>query len=609
MARMLRALLVLFVAVVPAFAQGRLSSWVPPETPLIVEFERLDHETAWKRICAEPEVQRFLDGLGAAIARGIEGQRKQGPDFFQMFGLQPADFSGISIARGGLALIGLDPARGMYPDSVLHIEFREGGEKVEKILGGFRAAAMMVLGAHEGEKLGDATLWTLRVGEREPCHLLRGKDLFFASSKARLKATLEQIDGENGATLAGDAEFLNAQASMKAERFGFRLFARPAAIGRMVAPLLGENAERVRRALAIGGFDTITSISVADVPAGHLWRTELCIRHGKDAEFTNWFGSEPTSHRFAKRAPERPLLYFGERYDLARAMASMGRMLQAVDPDGHREAGEAIAEFNRVAGLDLKNDLLASLGDEWSAYVGGHQPGALVPDMVYLVSLKDRARFEKSVRALFENRAAWLALLGEDNPPELRHRRIRFREQNIDSIEITAADGAPGLILPSWTVGEDYVAFALWPQPLKHMLARRGSLEDNEGWKRVRQSVPDGAASGGYADLPRLFAWGYETAALALQGLQGAANRELAPYGTKLNFHDLPRAEVITRHLSPTVTYSVSRDGVTRMGYVSPCGVSLVAGAVIGLGAAAGVAEAARQEGIEVAERAAEEEE
>ena len=41
-----------------------------------------------------------------------------------------------------------------------------------------------------------------------------------------------------------------------------------------------------------------------------------------------------------------------------------------------------------------------------------------------------------------------------------------------------------------------------------------------------------------------------------------------------LGWH-LPRAEVITTHLSPCMSYTRVEDDALRLGYVSPCGVSL----------------------------------
>jgi len=265
-----------------------------------------------------------------------------------------------------------------------------------------------------------------------------------------------------------------------------------------------------------------------------------------------------------------------------------------------------LAKVDEVLGISLKDDLLGSLGDEWAGYVGGQSPGSLFPDGVMFVSLKDRARFEKAIRAIVVRYPALVELSGDKHAPTVRHRRAKFGGHNIDSLELATHRGEPIPIMPSWIIGEDYVAFALWPQPLRNMLGRRGSftrraLTTNQGFVRILKQVPEGAASCGYFDLPRITGFLYNSLVPMLQGVQGGAGRALRPHGFSLNFHELPRTEVILRHLSPAISYTVFKGNDLRMGYVSPCGASLVVGGISAIGALAGVTETVVAEGREIA--------
>ena len=116
-------------------------------------------------------------------------------------------------------------------------------------------------------------------------------------------------------------------------------------------------------------------------------------------------------------------------------------------------------------------------------------------------------------------------------------------------------------------------------------------LPANEDFVRVRMQVPAGAVSSGYFDLPRVTGFLYNSIVPVLQGLQGAADAELKQYGVALNMHRLPRTEVILRHLSPAMSYTVVKGNDIRMGYVSPCGSALMLGGIGALGALAGVAD------------------
>jgi hypothetical protein len=120
------------------------------------------------------------------------------------------------------------------------------------------------------------------------------------------------------------------------------------------------------------------------------------------------------------------------------------------------------------------------------------------------------------------------------------------------------------------------------------MLTNRPSFDGNEGFRKVLEQAPAGAASQAYFDLPRVVGFVYNTVVPMLQGMQGAIDKKLEPFGVAVNLHDLPRAEVITKHLTPCVSYTKVEDGAIRMGYVSPFGLSLSLGSLAALGAVAG---------------------
>jgi hypothetical protein len=207
-----------------------------------------------------------------------------------------------------------------------------------------------------------------------------------------------------------------------------------------------------------------------------------------------------------------------------------------------------------------------------------------------MISLKDRAKFEKSIRALVERYPDVLAMHGKERAPRLRHRRTRFAGQDLHLLELSTHRGEPIPVVPCWTVADDHVAFALWPHSLKNHLSKRPTLAENRAYAAARKRIPDGAVSHTYLDLPRVVGFVYNTMAPLLQGLQGAVDRKLEPFGTALNLHDLPRAAVITKHLSPCISYTKVEDDALRFGYVSPFGAGLGVGGIVGIGATTGLA-------------------
>jgi hypothetical protein len=78
----------------------------------------------------------------------------------------------------------------------------------------------------------------------------------------------------------------------------------------------------------------------------------------------------------------------------------------------------------------------------------------------------------------------------------------------------------------------------------------------------------------------------------------GAAAVRLALGGLRLNFEDLPPAEVLARHLSGVVTYTCVEDDCIRIGFVSQLGAPLL---VVPAAMLAGAAAVAFQRGQVVA--------
>ncbi|MHC4451724.1 MAG: DUF3352 domain-containing protein [Planctomycetota bacterium] len=603
---MLRAFVILLLATAPLHAQGSLAEYVPPSTPVLIEFDDLGGYEQWTknsalgRIWVEPEMQRFVQGMKQAISKGVAAQRARGPDFFMMAGLEPADFLGIEVRRAGVAVC--DVVRG-HPDVVLMIELRKGTANVEKILRQFRMAFGMFLGATwTAEDAGDKKIWHVTMGDYEFAHVVAGNRVLFTTGRARLKETLARIKGAKLAALAGQSTYRATLETMGAKRAQSLFYLNAPAVYRHIEPFLSERERReAREIIGATGLDAVEAIAVADVPVGANLRSEFCIKLKERRGFFKLFQAAPTTHRFVGRVPRNPLFYGSERFDTTQFLKDVVAWAETIEPGTEKEYRALLDRYNRVIGIDLEKDLVGSLGDEWSAYVGDTPGGSLIPDMVMMISLKDRARFEASLRAMVESYPDVLEMHGKQRATSVRHRRTKFAGRDIHLLELADRRGDPIPIVPSWTFGEDYVAFALWPHALKHMLTNRPSFDGNEAFRKVLEQAPAGAASQGYFDLPRVVGFAYNTVVPMLQGVQGAIDKKLEPFGVAVNLHDLPRAEVITKHLTPCVSYTKVEDGAIRMGYVSPFGLSLSLGSLAALGAVAGGTAMAVEKGNRVA--------
>jgi len=581
-----------------------LSSLVPPETMVLLEmddlggYDRWVKETALGRIWADPQSQQFIVGIQKTIADAIESQRKLGRDPLAMFGLKPSDILGIIPRSGGVALIDFDPAKGGYPDLLVTIEVRSGIEGLQRIIDAARTAAGTFAGVgFQREQQGDVEImWAELPMGGEIAYVFVGNRLLMASNRARVKDALVRLKGGRAATLKGSPAFAQTLRTMGARRTGALLLVdvtrvRERVLG-MLAPLIGDKMDEVRAIMDATGIDAIERFAAADIPHDENLRTEFLIQLRERKGIFTMLQSAPTSNRFASHTPRDPLYYAAERADLGRVVDGLIQWVEKIEPGSTDEAKRIIARYNEVLGIDLRKDLIGSLGDEWAAYISDTPQGGLIPDVVLFASVKDRAGLQKSMRALVEKYDAVNAMHGERavrRAPKIRHRKTKFGDHAIHCIEITTRSGEPVPIMPCWTMGEDYIAVALWPNSLRNALQRKATLADNPRFQKLRAGIPQGAVSVTYLDLPRVAGWAHNTAVPVLQGVQGAINRELASFGVSLNFHDLPSADVLVRHLTPVLGYSKVEDNAIRFGYISPFGMSLsmatpaVVGGIVGL--------------------------
>ncbi len=608
--------LLLFAGLAAAQDEHRLASLVPPDTMLLAEFddlggyERWTRETALGRMWVEPEMQQFVGGLHKAIAAAVENLRRQGMDPFAIAGLEPTDFTGIAVRRAGLAVIDVDLENNGRPDLVLTIQCRKGIKNVRKILQAVRTAAGTFAGiGFKVEKHGDIEVsWAEIHQAGEIVMAFIGDRFVLTTSRARMHDVLTRLKGGRVQALANAPQFVETLRRMGASKTAALVYVDVQRIAKRVGPvvkaLVGDDWDKeAAPMLSLLGLDAIERVALADVPQGVNWRTEFFVKLSERRGLFSLIQDAPTSHRFAAYTPENAFYYVAERGDMVRYFDDLMKWGAKIDPRATQEAREMIARYNKVLGIDLRNDFMQSFGDEWAGYVSVPEGGGMIPDMVVFASVKDRARLEKSLRALVEKYTAVLGMYGErkvKRAPKIRHRKSMAGSHAIHSIEITDRRGEPIPIMPSWTVGEDYVMFALWPQTLRNALARTRSLRDNAEFNRLRRSVPQGSIASSYVDCPKLVGFAYNTLVPVLQGLQGAINRELAPYGASINLHELPPSSVITKHLSPYMSYVKMEKDAMRIGYVSPFGLSLTAMSAGGMGALVGAAYMAGRQRVQV---------
>ncbi|HEX5137053.1 MAG TPA: hypothetical protein VFY93_08785 [Planctomycetota bacterium] len=573
-------------------APPELSALVPADTFLLVEGNDLDGngygpDTAIGKLLAEPEVRRFVTKLAESL-RAAYGGNARGP--LAMFGLAPEDLDGIKLRRFGLAVVTV-AIETRQVDAIVYLDVREGQDKVARILRGLRQAAETFLAAQfKEEVVRGRTVISTEAEGHELCVAAQGGQFVLTTRRARMDDVLRAMDEGHQAALSSSTRVTRLKERMGAERNAIFAYADAPALGRLALDALRyegggdpENLETVARAL---GLDAVEALGFADIPLEAGYRIEGAIllkeRRGLFALASN----APPTHRFAAMTPQDALAYGGETCDLVALWDGILAIAGGIGADLRAKLERGVREGGAVLGIDVRNDLLAALGTEWAGYVAWPPGGGLLPDVALFATVRDRARLEKTLDALaakvreLRGRGATVT----SGSTEFRGHVIRF-------LEITDKRGEPRPYAPAWAFGEDFVVFGLCPQTVKHALMEKEYYVGDSGgapgagpprglsgrtdFQRLLAAVPKSTVSATYLDLGRVLTCLYGTGVPLLQVTQGAANRQLQVVGLRLNFEDLPTADVLARHLSGMVCYTAVEDDCLRFGCVSQIGAPL----------------------------------
>ena len=214
------------------------------------------------------------------------------------------------------------------------------------------------------------------------------------------------------------------------------------------------------------------------------------------------------------------------RLDLEQAYGAVINLLQNIGDAESAEVLDAIADFEQLAGLRIKEDLLASLGTQMLFY-------ASPDENVLMIEYKDRDALDSSIRKL-------IGLAGE----HVRLGRIQYGGRTIHHLDITSF---PVPISPSYTYGNKFIAFALYPQTLKGFLRRmRGgggeSIRYNPDFQRVAARYLEGCDGLSYSDAGRGLVEFYNLLVIGAHALHGV---DQVPIRAEL----MPPASVVEEHM------------------------------------------------------------
>jgi len=237
----------------------------------------------------------------------------------------------------------------------------------------------------------------------------------------------------------------------------------------------------------------------------------------------------------------------GALYDLALEVA--GAAIRLSNSKNAPEVKDIAKAANQAVGLDIRNDLLGSLGDLAVVYTSPSESPLF--RMVLLIRVRDSNKLRQSLDQVIQ-KIATLA------PIDLRTKRKNYLGVEMCQTIVTKGKDTPPICFaPTYAIHKDWLVLALYPQPVQGYLLRAN--DQLPTWK------PGPTAQRSLTALPKQFT-GLSLSdprptlsnALSFTPLVAAAFQSAYP-DSWFDASLVPSAYEITQHLFPNVAVTTEK--------------------------------------------------
>lgn len=214
-------------------------------------------------------------------------------------------------------------------------------------------------------------------------------------------------------------------------------------------------------------------------------------------------------------------------FDFSRLLKEIRVAVGRFDPEMQVKFDEIMAQGSAKLSVDIANDLIAPLGDQWAFYLDDQTGGAGLTGIVLVNRLRDA---EKADRALQTAAAASVAMTEQmigENDIHVSLRTVRHGENEIHYLSLP-------MFAPAWAVRDGNLYIALYPQVVAsaadHVASGGPSIRTNESCRALMRYLDAGQITAlEFIDVPKLAAQGYAKALVYSQLGLGMADLMGAP--------------------------------------------------------------------------------
>ncbi len=316
-------------------------------------------------------------------------------------------------------------------------------------------------------------------------------------------------------------------------------------IRRTLVPLAGGlKAAAVVNAIGLSNVDSLVSVTGLDAE-GFVSRTLLAI-DGEPQGLLALARTNPLVPDDLAAIPADATIALAARVDADAVFDTVLSVIEKVEPRASEEVTRELGQMQQALGINLRDDVLSSLGDAWCVYNSPGEGGLVITGLTAVVPVENHTRLLRVHERLLATARAEMGR-NEDRGPRIE--QLRFADEEIYFLNVRDEEFP---LAPSWCLTEKVLLVAPFPQNIKSYLLRGAEHQSIASVAGVSElfGQEGGPLKFLYVDTPKLFELFYPLAPIFAQ----MATRELQREGIDVNVSLLPSAKAIGKHLRPTIT-------------------------------------------------------
>jgi len=314
-------------------------------------------------------------------------------------------------------------------------------------------------------------------------------------------------------------------------------------------PLGGYQAKSIVAALGLDNVESLVAVTGLD-ETGFVSRS-LVSFSGQPKGLFQVVADKPLTPDDLAPIPADATLALAARLNADKLFEVFLESIEKIEPRARAEVTEGLNEMNRELGIDVRGDVLKSLGDVWCAYGSPVDGGLVLTGLTATVTVRDHKKLAAAHEKLIAFARA--AMRGPDDGRRRRRRpqlkQVKFAGHDVYYLANIERDFP---FAPAWCLTEKEFVVALFPQNVKAYLARSDDRKSLAARPEVASLFHHGSGPAMlfYQDTPELLKLAYPLVQMFAQMGTSQLQRE----GIDIDVSLLPSVKSILPHLRPGVT-------------------------------------------------------